>query len=388
MRILIPCFESRGHHLHFARLLCRAAEEIGCRPVLALPAGASQGAEFRTWFGDRPGTEVVEPFGDHRPGSLLGAMRQARLVRGVLQQFRCDHAWIHWADGVAVGRLVAGIRDWGVPTEALFLRGRYAYPGAVSLRDRMAAAVAKAAIGAGEWESRWHLDPLCADFLRTRSLPVKRMPEPVEPMRDIARDASRLRLGLPSSGTILGVLGSLDRRKGVIELLRAFARSGVRDLRLALLGKLDPDVAESVHGLASRCPLGSVFIRDAVLTPDEFADALAACDWHSVAYPRHFGSSGILVRAASIDRPVLASDFGWVGEATRRYGLGVTCDASSVDAIADRLRMIQERPEFAFGPLRDSFVRFNTEANFIAHWTAVVRTRLGLPSDQALFEFQ
>jgi glycosyltransferase involved in cell wall biosynthesis len=207
-------------------------------------------------------------------------------------------------------------------------------------------------------------------------------------MRDVARDAARLRLGLPLSGLILGVLGSLDRRKGVIELLRAFRQSGVRDLMLALLGKLDPDIRDSVHGLAARCPRGSVVIRDALLTPDDFADALAACDWHSVAYPRHFGSSGILVRAAAIGRPVLASDFGWVGEATRRYGLGLTCDASSVDAIADRLRAIQDHPSFAFGPTRDSFVKFNTEANFIAHWGVSLRARLGLPPDEALFEFR
>jgi glycosyltransferase involved in cell wall biosynthesis len=282
--------------------------------------------------------------------------------------------------------LVAGFRSWGVPTEALFLRGRYAYSDAGSARDKVAALLSKQAIQTGEWESRWHLDPLCADYLRARSVPVKRMPEPVEPMCDVARGEARLRLGLPPSSLILGVLGSLDRRKGVLELLEAFRRSGVQDLMLALLGKLDPEIRDSVHELAARCPRGSVVVRDALLSPDEFTCALAACDWQSVVYPRHFGSSGVLVRAAAVGRPVLASDFGWVGEATRRYGLGLTCDASSVDAIAERVHTIQKQPSFALGSDRASFVTFNTEANFIAHWGVTLRARLGLPPDETLFE--
>ncbi len=384
MRILIPCFDTRGHHLHFAGLLCRAARDVGCQPVVALPAGGRECEQFRLFLGEERRVEAIEIFGANRPGSIALALQNAMSVNRLARTARCDRVWVHWADGIAVGRYLLGNRRWSVPAEALFLSGRYAYPRARRFSEAASSTMSFRAISSGIWHSTWHLDPLCAEFLKKQGLAVASMPEPVEPLDRLNRDEALRHLGLPGDRTIIGVLGSLDGRKGVLELLQAVKIASSSRLLIVLMGKIDALIAASVKELASRCPSGSVVVRDAVLSKRDFAAALWACDWQAVAYPRHVGSSGILVRAASIGRPVLASEFGWVGEATRRYSLGRTCDAASPTAIADQLVQIASDPLHVPTDAASSFARFNTEANFLAHWTGALRSELRMPADPAL----
>ena len=62
-------------------------------------------------------------------------------------------------------------------------------------------------------------------------------------------------------------------------------------------------------------------------------------------YQRHVGMSGILVRAAAAQKPVLSSDFGLMGEITRLYELGLTVDSSIPAQIAEGLcRFLQTNP--------------------------------------------
>ena len=55
--------------------------------------------------------------------------------------------------------------------------------------------------------------------------------------------------------------------------------------------------------------------------------------------------SGILVRAAAAQKPVLSSGFGLMGEITRLYELGLTVDSSIPAQIAEGLcRFLQTNP--------------------------------------------
>ena len=62
-----------------------------------------------------------------------------------------------------------------------------------------------------------------------------------------------------------------------------------------------------------------------------------------VLNPRHIGSSGNLLHAASAQKPVLASDYGLLGQLVRTHHLGLTVDSTSPYAIAQGLtRFIEE----------------------------------------------
>jgi glycosyltransferase involved in cell wall biosynthesis len=71
----------------------------------------------------------------------------------------------------------------------------------------------------------------------------------------------------------------------------------------------------------------------------QLADAVLA------TYQRHVGMSGILLLAAAAQKPVLADNYGLMGEITRQHQLGLTVDATKPEAIAEGLTQMLTQSE-------------------------------------------
>jgi len=196
----------------------------------------------------------------------------------------------------------------------------------------------------------------------------------------VSREDAKALLNLPASSRILMILGAIDSRKGVINLMHAYLKTRPRDMTLVLMGLLYPDVKETVLQLAKEIGPGSCVVRDQMLSQEQFQLAFAACDWQALTYQSHHGSSGILVRAAAHQRPVLAASDGWIGQATTQYRLGITCNASSVQSIAMGINQLGALRQYDSSEAQ-RFVNFNTEANFNAHWAKKITQKLGMPED-------
>jgi glycosyltransferase involved in cell wall biosynthesis len=197
------------------------------------------------------------------------------------------------------------------------------------------------------------------------------MPEPVEPISDISQIEARKELGLPAGARIIALLGHLDGRKGVLELLDAYRRIASRDTVLLLMGTVDPRIKDQVETIASN--VSGVILQQGYLSSARFQHALIASDWQAVPYIRHIGSSGILARAAAYERPVIASNWGWVGEATRRFDLGVQCDPLVPSSICDAVRVACETSARATSTKARPFREFNTEQRFVDEWKKALR---------------
>jgi hypothetical protein len=364
MRILVLVTDFSGHHLHFASLLCEAVREAGLTPVLSGPTGFRQSPEFAAHVSKRVAELEVREF----PGSQYRT-RSPWLVRRLFwdetRAVRADWAFVPFADVLAASSLLHGPVCRILPVSGLVLRGGFAY-GADSFKKWLKYLATRMAQSGRPLTRMWHLDPLAFECLRSSGASIGLMPEPVEPVVNNSREEARVALGLPRDCEIVALMGHLDARKGVLELLEAHRQARVRDRLLLLLGKLDLSLRSEVHARATGD--SSVIIRDGYLDAQTFAQAFVASDWQAVTYPRHIGSSGILVRAAAYRRPVIASSWGWVGEATRRFGLGVTCDCRSSSALAETLRNLPAGREQGDQPASAWFRSFNTEANFRAHW--------------------
>ena len=83
-------------------------------------------------------------------------------------------------------------------------------------------------------------------------------------------------------------------------------------------------------------------------------------------YQRHVGMSGILIRAAAANKPVLATNYGLMGEITRRYKLGIDLNARDPQAIAKGLTEFLSNPPttFADAHFMQQFARQNSAVNF------------------------
>ncbi|MEM8678804.1 MAG: glycosyltransferase [Planctomycetota bacterium] len=152
--------------------------------------------------------------------------------------------------------------------------------------------------------------------------------------------ALRDQLGIEAGRTVFCLLGVLDRRKGVRELLECLPRvpaAQAEKLSLLLLGRVSADQAhvirQQVEQLNATQPL-QVIQQDAYVPDHEVQHYYDLSDVILATYQRHMGSSSALIRAALAGKPVIASNYGLVGERVRRYRLGLTVDTENPAELA------------------------------------------------------
>lgn len=168
------------------------------------------------------------------------------------------------------------------------------------------------------------------------------LPDPVEFPQAASDEIALLRerLGIAPEDRAFLLFGSLTRRKGVHQLLKALSLlspSVAKRIVILLIGRIAPeDRASLVRRLeeVQRALPARVIVRDEFVSDDEASLYFLVADIVLAVYQRHIGSSGILLRAAAALKPVLASDYGLMGELVRRHALGLTIDSSKPAEIA------------------------------------------------------
>lgn len=156
-----------------------------------------------------------------------------------------------------------------------------------------------------------------------------------------------LRRAKPERKTLL-LFGALDTRKGLIVLLDAvegLPQAAQERLTLVLAGKLvEESLRPRVEQALEHARLHVLF-EDRFLDEAEILPLIEAVDLNVLPYVGHLGSSGVLVRAAHAGKPVIASDYGVVGAHVNRYGLGLTVDTNTPEALAEALARWLDHPE-------------------------------------------
>jgi glycosyltransferase involved in cell wall biosynthesis len=149
--------------------------------------------------------------------------------------------------------------------------------------------------------------------------------------------------GLPEGRTIIGCYGHLNPAKRLPQLLEAFAllRRRVPEALLLLVGSLSPGL--ELDPVYDRLGLrgGEDVIRlDYVDEPRLWA-LLSACEvCVNLRYPTMGETSGIVVRALSLGRPLVVSGVGWFAELPDEAAVKVPVGEGEVPAIADALEVL------------------------------------------------
>lgn len=190
---------------------------------------------------------------------------------------------------------------------------------------------------------------------------------------DADAEALRIQLGIEPGRSVFLMFGALENdRKGLKETLEAIEQlppALCRRMTILLAGTITGEAREQLEAriaevMRSR-PIQIVtqfgFVPDEAIHPYfQISDVVL------VPYQRHIGMSAILVRAAAAQKPVLASDFGVIGELTRQYQLGLTVDASSPEEIGQAMmRFLLEIPGELCNPVKQKqFADHNTAQQF------------------------
>jgi hypothetical protein len=169
------------------------------------------------------------------------------------------------------------------------------------------------------------------------------------------------------------MLGTVDRRKAVIELIRGFQSANVpNDTVLAIAGAIQNHSEADIVAVAR--PLlasGRMIFRPSFLSPEELDLWYAAVDATAPLYFDTPSLSANLLRSLAFHRPVLVNRFGYSGMVVDRFSVGVSCSVRDLSSVAAAVEAIWKFRSPHFEPDVSRLLAFHDPQNFCrAIWEA------------------
>ncbi len=393
MNILIFELNHAGHRMSVVGMLITALSKlkkqgaaISSISVLTSSTALSSD-EFKEQLSGLPNFVHVKGIdvGPEPSRPLAAALQKSRLLHSYLGRHPVDHLYVPYADGLLQIECARKWLRWKplpstLNSEALLMRSLYAYPGQKLLPRLLS-----------YWSVRFspftvlHLnDPYAIEMLMARNDPVLKqvalIPDPLTELQFSDKNEARLKLDIPQKGQLIGCVGAIDRRKGIDSLIKAFQNLPTGPTRrLFLAGKHSPEIRAQLDQVNS----SQIISIDRYLSEQELALCISALDVVVTPYPAFVGSASIVTRAATAGKVVVGSDFGWMRSIIERFGLGICCDTRSQASLSAAMAQALERAE-SFVPKSSArwFADYSAPANSYAHWTDLIRRKLGLPADE------
>jgi glycosyltransferase involved in cell wall biosynthesis len=142
---------------------------------------------------------------------------------------------------------------------------------------------------------------------------------------------------------VFGAFGNLNASKRVPQLLDAFARfrESHPDARLLLVGAAAPGV--DLSGRIAHDGLEGAVVHEDYVDERRLWALMAGVDAIvSLRSPTMGETSGTVIRALSLGKPLLVSDVGWFSELPEDVALKVAPDVREVDRLADAMETLAD----------------------------------------------
>ncbi|HUA20635.1 MAG TPA: methyltransferase domain-containing protein [Bryobacteraceae bacterium] len=167
-------------------------------------------------------------------------------------------------------------------------------------------------------------------------------------LREIDTNAYRRKLGLDSSTPLVGIFGYQRPDKQIWECLLMFKAltDALPGTHLLILGQSHPQIPLE-QGIRDLGLAGRVLVRG-FQTLEDFDGYLGACDAVLNLRVATFGeTSGTMMRAFSLARPVLVSDIGAASELPDDVCIKIPRDVHEMQVIAECLKWLLSNPQEA-----------------------------------------
>jgi glycosyltransferase involved in cell wall biosynthesis len=335
-----------GHHLGYLKAITEDLLGAGFRLTLAVDRRPESFAQIESALGPLlPRVTVVSAATD-------GGSKTARLA-ALLTETGAATAFLPNLDEIASGMLRRAAFGLMPPAS---LRGRI---GGIYHRPRVLADVGwspnqwlktagfRRLLRGGWFDRILLLDPflLAAFKARTPAAPLHPLPDFFPEDFTADRAAARAQFGISEDRRVFLFYGGGYRRKGLglaVEAMNALSRDVPAFLFCAGRQPDDREIAESLARLAGQ---GRALMINRYITDDEEKQVFAASDAVLLPYRRHFGISGVLMRAIGAGLPAIASDENLLGRLVRERDLGVLFPSGDAGALRRAIENMARAPE-------------------------------------------
>lgn len=147
---------------------------------------------------------------------------------------------------------------------------------------------------------------------------------------------------------IIGLFGSLDKRKGLLTLLSAAEELKEKEYFFIFAGKLwlssfNIQEQNRIQQIVKSSPSNCLFYLDGFI-PDggKMNGLLSACDIMMLAYEKFPHSSNMLTKAAVLKKTVIVSEGYCMAERVKKYRLGLTIPEGDVDELVRVIENISQ----------------------------------------------
>lgn len=161
----------------------------------------------------------------------------------------------------------------------------------------------------------------------------------------------REKFGIAPNRRIFTLLGVLDNRKGIKELLECLprvSREAAKKICVLLSGVVKPSLLGPVRALIKKLQAETdiqVILNNAYLPDSDVQHVYDLSDVVLATYQGHMGSSSALIRAALASKPVLSANYGLMGQVVRKRKLGVLVDTTDPAAMAAEVERLAVEPD-------------------------------------------
>ena len=147
----------------------------------------------------------------------------------------------------------------------------------------------------------------------------------------------------------IGIIGALQRRKGVITLLQTAEKLIDKDYVFVFAGKLyESDYSKEelayIKKIKQQNPPNCFFHFDYIPDEAKFNALISICDILYVAYDRFPSSSNLLTKAAVFKKPVIVSKGFCMEERVKNFNMGISIDYGNVSQCADAIDSLINNP--------------------------------------------
>lgn len=205
-------------------------------------------------------------------------------------------------------------------------------------------------------------------------------PIPIEIFEPIRKESARKELALPPLGQLIGFVGSIQQRKGILPFLSAFKQTQLKlDTRVLLAGPFDDF---QILGLINEehqdlLQSGRLIIRDGVMNEMMLHKTISALDVLVCNCSNsHQWSSDMALRSMVAERPILTSNGKWFQYMVSNFCIGMTFpNPGNIPSVARCLEAsLEAASAFKTSTAAKKIIEFNRPENYA---NTIIRAVLG-----------